>query len=350
MPERSLTGRKGEPVNVVYQVEMRPRFLPSLVNDRFGDPGVHVNFLMERRAMLFDLGDIRALPTRAILRLSDVFVSHAHVDHFFGFDHLLRVLVGREKRLRLYGPPGFIDRVEAKLNGYTWNLAGRYKADLVFAVTEVSGNGHGRRAQFGLKCGFAREAEQAVRVAGGVLLDEASLQVRFAELDHGTPCLAFALQETAHINIWKNRLDELDLVVGPWLGHLKHAIHQGLPADTPIPVQHTACAMDTLPLGRLRDRIVSVTPGQKIGYVTDAAPGRTNEKAIVKLVSGADVLFIEAVFADTGSDLATERGHLTTGQAGAIARKAAVGRVEPFHFSARYTGEGAMLVQEVMNA
>ena len=300
--------------------------------------------------MLFDLGDIRALPSRAILRLSDVFISHAHIDHFFGFDHLLRVLVGREKRLRLYGPAGFINRVEAKLNGYTWNLAGRYKADLVFTVTEVSGNGTGKRAQFRLRNGFAREAEQAVGVERGVILDEASLRVRFAELEHHTPCLAFALQETAHINIWKNRLEELGLVVGPWLGTLKHAIHEGLPDDAPILVQRVARANDTLPLGLLRDKIVSVTPGQKIGYVTDAAPSRANEKAIIELVRGADILFIEAVFADADNALATERAHLTTGHAGAIARKATVGRVEPFHFSPRYTAEGAKLMQEVMNA
>ena len=300
--------------------------------------------------MLFDLGDIQALPARAILRLSDVFVSHAHIDHFFGFDYLLRVLVGREKRLRLFGPAGFIDRVAAKLNGYTWNLAKRYKADLVFAVTEVAGNGTGKQVQFRLRNGFVPEAVQAVTVEGGVLLDEASLRVRFAELEHRTPCLAFALQETAHINIWRNRLEELGLVVGPWLGALKQAIHERLPDDALVLVQRASGRKDMLALGLLRDRIVSMTPGQKIGYVTDAAPCRTNERAIIDLVEDADILFIEAVFADADSALATERAHLTTSLAGAIAGKAAVGRVEPFHFSPRYAAEDAKLMQEVLNA
>ena len=129
---------------------MRPRFYPSLVNDRFGDPAVFVDFLMERRAILFDLGDIAALPPRAVLRLSDIFVSHAHIDHFVGFDRLLRLLVGRARQVRLYGPAGYIDRVEAKLNGYTWNLADRYEADLVFIVTEVPGDGPAARARFRL--------------------------------------------------------------------------------------------------------------------------------------------------------------------------------------------------------
>ncbi len=328
---------------------MRPRFYPTLVNDRFGDAGVFVDFLMERRAMMFDLGDMGALSSRAILRLSDVFVSHAHIDHFFGFDRLLRVLVGREGRLRLYGPAGFIDRVEAKLNGYTWNLVDRFKTDLVFSATEISGN-DGRRARFRLKNGFRSEVDGEVSLEDGILLDEASLRVSFAELEHRTPCLAFCLQETAHINVWKNRLEELGLATGPWLATLKRAIHEGLPDETPIRVQRETMEEDTLPLGQLRESVVSVTPGQKIGYVTDAAPSQANAEAIVELVRGADILFIEAVFAEADAGLAAERAHLTAGQAGRLAREAGVGRVEPFHFSPRYADHSATLFEEVETA
>ena len=44
-------------------------------------------------------------PTRKIQRLEHVFVSHTHVDHFFGFDRLLRVLVGRERLDRAVSGP-----------------------------------------------------------------------------------------------------------------------------------------------------------------------------------------------------------------------------------------------------
>ena len=83
---------------------MRPLLHPSLVNGRFGDPVVYVETLFETRAILFDLGDIAALSPRKIQRLEHIFVSHAHIDHFVGFDRLLRLLIGREKTISFYGP------------------------------------------------------------------------------------------------------------------------------------------------------------------------------------------------------------------------------------------------------
>ncbi len=38
---------------------------------------------------------------------------------------------------------------------------------------------------------------------------------------------------------------------------------------------------------------------------------------------------------------------LTTAQAGELARKAVVGRVEPFQFSPRYAGDEAFIIREV---
>ena len=58
---------------------MRPLFEPSLLNDAFGDPGLYVDFRDERRALLFDFGDLGRLPPRKLLRLSQTELEVAHL-------------------------------------------------------------------------------------------------------------------------------------------------------------------------------------------------------------------------------------------------------------------------------
>jgi len=328
---------------------MRPLLHPLLVNGRSGDPALYIETLFERRAIMFDLGDISCLSPRKIQRLDHVFVSHTHIDHFIGFDRLLRVLVGRNKTVTLYGPQGFIEQVRHKLQAYRWNLVERFASDLVFAVTEVDSHLAVRTARLRLKTAFSLEADKEGHLVDGVLHDEPTLQVTAAVLDHGTPCLAFAIEEAAHVNVWKSRLGEKGLVVGPWLRDLKRAVIENRPNDYPIQVGKASklSSGPAIPLGELRP-VITVTPGQKIAYVTDAADTVANRRAIIGLVRNADVLFIEAPFAEADVELAAERAHLTTTAAGSIAREANVRRVEPFHFSARYSAQEERLFGEVM--
>lgn len=297
---------------------------------------------------MFDLGDISNLPPRKIQRLEHVFVSHTHIDHFIGFDHLLRLLVGREKKICLYGPNGFIEHVYHKLAAYRWNLVDRFTADLTFVVTEIDTDLAVRTAHLRLKNGFAVEPAGRSLVVDGALYVEPTFRVKTAVLQHRTPCLGFAIEEMAHVNVWKSRLSELGLPVGPWLRKLKRAIVENKSDHYPIEVDSSGAPSKdrTLPLGQLRS-VVTVTPGQKIGYVTDVADTVDNRRAIVQLVLNADLLFIEAAFAKADAMLAAERAHLTTAAAGSIAHDAAVRRVEPFHFSPRYSGEEARLLSEV---
>ena len=330
---------------------MRPLLHPNLVNGRSGDPALYIETLFERRAILFDLGDITALSPRKIQRLEHVFVSHAHIDHFVGFDRLLRLLVGREKKISLYGPKGFIDHVGHKLHAYRWNLVDRYLCDLVFEATEINSSLETRTARFRLKNAFAAEAIGGGRIVDGVVHGEPTFRVSIAILEHRTPCLGFAIEEAMHVNVWKNRLAELGLPVGPWLRELKRAVIENRSDDHVIRVGSRPTTSDVreMPLGALRT-VLTVTPGQKIAYVTDAADTAANRKAIIGLIHNADLLFIEAAFAEADVALAAERAHLTTAAAGRIAREAGVRQLEPFHFSPRYSGEEARMLNEVMAA
>jgi ribonuclease Z len=63
------------------------------------------------------------------------------MDHFAGFDRLLRVCLHRMTPLHLIGPAGFADRVEHKLRAYTLNLLDMDSVDFVITAAEFSGTG-----------------------------------------------------------------------------------------------------------------------------------------------------------------------------------------------------------------
>jgi len=331
---------------------MRPLFQPELVNDPFGDPALYVDCLFEGRALLFDLGDIRALAPKKLLRVSHVFVSHAHMDHFMGFDWLLRICLGRDRAMQLFGPPGFVDQVEHKLAAYTWNLVQNYDTDFTLHVTEVEPGVRARRATFRCRAAFRRENETLLD-PGDVLVEEPLFRVRATLLDHRTPCLAFALEETAHVNVWKNRLFERGLAPGPWLQEAKRAVLRGDPDDRVLHAEwreNGETRAGHISVGELRRDIVRIVPGEKIVYVTDAVYHAENTRRIVALAQDADLLFIESTFLDEQRERAAEKRHLTAKQAGELAREAHAKQVVSFHFSPIYRGNEQRLRDELAQA
>ena len=236
---------------------MRPIFHSELVNGDSGDPALFVDMQYMGRALLVDLGGMAALAPRKMLRVDAVFVSHTHMDHFICFDRLLRVLVGRDRRISLFGPPGFADQVESKLSAYTWNLVDHYDSELAFMVSELHPDGQCEKWAFSSKKGFARESLGRAAIPDGILMDERMLRVRCAFLDHAIPCLAFAIEEKMHANIWKNRLQLLGLEPGPWLRVLRESVLSCAPDDTKIDAGGREMTLSQL------WSAVRIVPGQK---------------------------------------------------------------------------------------
>ncbi len=326
---------------------MKPLLHAQLLNDPFGDAALLIEILWERRALLFDLGELKKIRPAKLLKVSHAFVSHAHIDHFIGFDTLLRTMLNREKALKVYGPPGFLDQVQGKLSGYTWNLTAEYPFSI--QASEVYPD-RIRSREFLCQERFIPRQETEGPFNGLLLIDP-QIQIQIAHLDHLIPSLAFALQERFHINIHKDRLEQKGLTVGPWLQELKAALWRGEKEDFPLPVscRDEGSVHKKMPLGALRE-ILTTTPGQKIAYVADCRFTEQNIRKITTLAREADVFFCEAAFLEKDREQADMRAHLTARQAGELARRAQVKELEIFHFSPKYEKEPESLREEAAQA
>lgn len=335
---------------------MNPSFSSYLINDVFGDPGVYVEVRWSKRALLFDLGQNDGLGSTRLLRATDIFISHTHMDHFIGFDAVLRVALGRGKTLRLYGPPGLIENVQGKLRGYTWNLVDGYP--LTIDVREFHPHAVHRgvfRASDGFQSAEASSQPLNIDVPSGsfAVLDDPMFTVRAVALNHRIPSFAYSLEEQFHINVNKQKLHEAGLPVGAWLKDVKQYVWQGRPDD----FRFTATLYDehrrqerTFILGEVKERFLTISRGQKLVYVVDARYDEENEAQIVALAEGADVFYCESPYLEVDAEKARDRYHLTARQAGIMARKARVRDLVVFHFSPRYTGQGDALEREAMDA
>jgi ribonuclease Z len=330
---------------------MTPLFLPRLVNSPLGDPALYVDLKFDHRALMFDLGDIQNLPPRAVLKISHIFISHTHIDHFIGFDRLVRICLGRPKMVTLFGPPDFLDQVAHKLSAYTWNLVGNYAESLDIMAHEIHPDGSVRSALMRSARAFAPEQVHECKARGNLIHEEGSFSVRTAFVDHKTPCLAFALEERFHVNILKTGLADMGLTKGPWIRRLKEALWQGEAEDLVlnIPVDcGNRSEQRAFKLGELRRRLVRITAGQKIGYVTDTLFSEATRGSILGLIKGADYLFMETAFLGEDQSRAMEKHHLTAKQAGRLAAEAGVGRLIPFHISPKYTRHPERVIQEAL--
>jgi len=320
---------------------MKPLLHSRLLNGYFGDPCLFVRILHERRAILFDLGTIHSLKQSELYKITDVFVTHTHMDHFIGFDTLLRVILRREIPLNIYGPPSVLSCIQGKLKGYTWNLIEDYPTNInVFAY-------NGRyltHSIFSAKNKFKKQTVSRSE-SDGLLLQDPAFTVRTVKLDHSIPCLAYALEEKYHINIDKTLLTRKGLSVGPWLNEFKKIIRERAEYGR----QTVRVGDRYVRVAEISD-IARITRGQKISYATDIAITPQNIARLINLIRGSDLFFCEAYFLEKDRERAIERSHLTAKTAGAIAKQAGARKLELLHFSPKYSDCPEKVIKEAMRA
>jgi ribonuclease BN (tRNA processing enzyme) len=334
VPESAAT-QGPRPVGRVGGVDL------ALVNGLFGDPLLHLRLRHQARSLLFDLGDGSRLSARIAHQVSDVFISHAHMDHLGGFLWLLRSRVGDFPPCRLYGPPGLARHVSGLVYGFLWDRVGELGP--AFEVAELHG---ATLRRWRVQAGHPGRVELAAQPAhDGVLLREPGFRVRAVVLDHHTPVLAFAFEPARELKVRADRLKALGVAPGPWLNALKQRVSAG-----------DSGSLLTLPDGReaavaeLTRELLVITPGRRLVYATDLADTPSNRERLVALAQHAHTLFLEAVFTEAHGGHARRHGHLTARACGEIASAAGVSRLVPFHFSRRYVDDPQALFEELSAA
>ena len=236
--------------------------------------------------LLFDCGEgtqRQLVRSVGLIELEEVFITHFHADHVLGLPGMLKTfsLRGRERPLRVYGPPGL-----RRLFRGLAPIVGRTTFDL--ELTELRPNEELHRDGY--------------RVAA-------------FSVDHGEAAQGYALIEDDR----PGRFDEeaaraLGVSSGPDFGRL-----QG--GET---------------VGDVRPEQVLGEPrrGRRLVLAGDSAPCEMTRA----VAHSADVLVHEATFADEDAARAAETRHSTARQAAEVAREAEVRMLVLTHVSPRYGG------------
>ena len=314
----------------------------TLPNGSRGDALVLARMPLVGRCLAFDAGDARRLPHDDVLRLSHLFVSHCHVDHFVGFDALVRPRVCREETLGAAGPEGFLDHVEGRLRGYDWNLVdGNH---FVLVVREMLED-RTRVARFDSGRAFAREPLPD-EPAGSFPLDDVGLVAESEPLDHHLVPRGWAVQAPKRLNVRAEALRESGVPAGPWLQALKERAARG-DRDGTLALPDGREAR----VGEWSDRLLSVAPGTRVAFVTDTICDASTRPRIVKLAASADVFACGAPFLQSEqAERAKATRHLTAAQAGEMAAEAGARTLLLFHVSDRYGGDVARHAEEAHEA
>ena len=229
-------------------------------------------------------------------RLNHIFISHLHGDHCFGLMGLISTfgLLGRTAELHIHSPKGLEELLTPMLNFFCHTLA--YK--VIFHEFDT------------------RQTS--------VVYEDRSMTVTTIPLQHRIPCCGFLFAEKARPNhIIRDMVDFYKVPVYE-LNRIKNGSDYVTPEGEVIANTRLTRPSD---------------PPRKYADCSDTI----FRPEIVKQLSGVDLLFHEATFAESELARAKETYHTTAAQAARIALEAGVRQLVIGHFSARYEDESILL-------
>ena len=222
--------------------------------------------------------------------------AHLHGDHCFGLMGLISTfgLLGRTAELHIHSPKGLEELLTPMLNFFCHTLA--YK--VIFHEFDT------------------RQTS--------VVYEDRSMTVTTIPLQHRIPCCGFLFAEKARPNhIIRDMVDFYKVPVYE-LNRIKNGSDYVTPEGEVIANTRLTRPSD---------------PPRKYAYCSDTI----FRPEIVKQLSGVDLLFHEATFAESELARAKETYHTTAAQAARIALEAGVRQLVIGHFSARYEDESILL-------
>lgn len=324
----------------------------QLINGLDGDPALYVQPTQSSDCLLIDAGSLDKLSNRELLKIRVLAVTHTHLDHFIGFDRLLRVNVPHFRTLEIIGPTGIVSNVRGKLQGYSWNLLS--PGQLNFVVHEINNSGKAQAFFLTNTNGFQPRpmdiyedtaVDATVNPCSLKLTTVSDFQLSAAVVDHGIDVLAYCLSMPASMAVSKAALNQLNLKPGPWISDLQKKAGDGNLAGS-IDVFGVQLNAETLASDVLEHR-----PGERLIYVTDMVFSRENLTRIQRLSNlQADLLVCESNYVRADRDKAISKRHLTTYQAALIGAAIRAKKLQIFHVSNIYGGDLELSQREAAEA
>jgi ribonuclease Z len=305
----------------------------------FHDPALLVTPANSRDSLLFDCGTLHSLKTRDLLKVRWLFLSHLHIDHLIGFDHLLRVRLFSDLPLTVYGPPGTTETIGHRLLGYTWNLTSG--SPFVIETVDLAAGAMVEGSRFACNSQFQQQSTKpAIQFTDEqTFLLEQNLEVSWHPVEHGVPCYCYRLSRTYPPKFSPENCHSLGLSPGPWVRDLTRGVDLTMEVDGMV--------RDTAWLSR---HLLSEAPQQSLGYLTDSKLETPLAVSLGTFFQGVNILACESAYLAEEESLAKQNLHMTTNQVGILAKQAMVDQLYVFHFSRRYAESGPdRHLQEVRN-
>ncbi|WP_231934187.1 MBL fold metallo-hydrolase [Geobacter sp. DSM 9736] len=333
-----------------YAMRLPFRYIePTFFAGLFDDPVLLVHVRPWGKSLLLDCGQMQHLAKRVLKSVAAVFVSHGHMDHFMGFDNLIRNVHVSPRTVEVYGPPGLAEKVCHKFAAYDWNLTERsWCSFLVHELADERTISYMLAGPEGFTC--RKEAEQ--HRSGSLAYRNEYVKMSAVSCDHkGIASMVYRVDELPVFSVDEEKLEQAGFVKGEWLHDLKRALWQ--PEDQGKAVRALRRRGEHLseepvhdPAALYREIRRELEPAS-IGYMTDIGFTEDNKERIEELLCGVTLLIAECSFLVEHRDKARQSYHLCTDDLNELVKRIRPRYVLPMHFSKNYTGRGELIYEEL---